>query len=63
MGIFNFFIVIPEIIASLALEPIVKHAFSNDPVKVVMLGGASLVVAALMVARVRDVGWEKRGSI
>lgn len=62
MGIFNFFIVIPEILASLALEPIVKHAFSNDPVKVVMLGGVSMLVAALMVARVRDVGWEGRGS-
>jgi len=56
MGIFNFFIVIPEILASVALEPIVKHLFANDPVKVVMLGGASLLVSALMVIRVRDVG-------
>ena len=40
MGIFNFFIVIPEILASLALEPVVKNLFGNDPVKVVMLGGA-----------------------
>ena len=47
MGIFNFFIVIPEILASLALQPIVKQLFSNDPVKVVMLGGASLLVAAV----------------
>ncbi len=62
MGIFNFFIVIPEILASLALEPIVKHAFSNDPVKVVMLGGVSMLVAAIMVARVKDVGWEQRHS-
>lgn len=55
MGIFNFCIVIPEILASVALEPIVKHAFGNDPVKVVMLGGASMLVAAAMVARVTDV--------
>src|SRR6185503_6465760 len=41
MGIFNFFIVIPEILASLALQPIVGRVFGNDPVKVVMLGGAS----------------------
>jgi maltose/moltooligosaccharide transporter len=47
MGIFNFFIVIPEIIASLALQPIVKQVFHNDPVKVVMLGGVSLLVAAI----------------
>jgi maltose/moltooligosaccharide transporter len=47
MGIFNFFIVIPEILASLALEPVVKNLFGNQPVKVVVLGGACLLVAAL----------------
>jgi maltose/moltooligosaccharide transporter len=56
MGIFNFFIVIPEILASVALEPVVKNLFGNDPVKVVMLGGASMMVAAVLVARVKDVG-------
>ncbi len=47
MGIFNFFIVIPEIVASLALQPVVKQLFNNDPVKVVMLGGGSLLIAAI----------------
>jgi len=56
MGIFNFFIVIPEILASIALEPIVKDLFGNNPVKVVMLGGASMLVAAAFVSRVKDVG-------
>jgi maltose/moltooligosaccharide transporter len=54
MGIFNFFIVIPEIVASIGLEPVVKNVFGNDPVKVVMLGGASMLVAAVMTARVKD---------
>jgi maltose/moltooligosaccharide transporter len=54
MGIFNFFIVIPEILASLALEPIVKQVFNNDPVKVVMLGGASLLVAAIATQFVHE---------
>ncbi|MEQ1859479.1 MAG: MFS transporter [Chthoniobacteraceae bacterium] len=54
MGIFNFFIVIPEILASLALEPVVKELFGNDPVKVVMLGGASLLVAAVATQFVKD---------
>ena len=54
MGIFNFFIVIPEIIASLALEPVVKGLFGNDPVKVVMLGGGSLLLAALATQFVRE---------
>ena len=54
MGIFNFFIVIPEILASLALEPVVKNFFENDPVKVVMMGGASLLVAALLTQFVQE---------
>ncbi len=54
MGIFNFFIVIPEILASLALEPIVKQVFNNDPVKVVMLGGASLLLAAIATLFVHE---------
>jgi maltose/moltooligosaccharide transporter len=54
MGIFNFFIVIPEIIASLALEPVVKQLFENDPVKVVMMGGASMLIAAMMTQFVKD---------
>ncbi|MGQ0646427.1 MAG: MFS transporter [Gemmatimonadaceae bacterium] len=56
MGIFNFFIVIPEIIASLTLQPIVGRLFDNDPVKVVMLGGASLALAALATLFVSDDG-------
>lgn len=54
MGIFNFFIVIPEILASLALEPVVKQLFENDPVKVVMMGGASMLVASVMTQFVKD---------
>jgi maltose/moltooligosaccharide transporter len=59
MGVFNFFIVIPEIIASLTFQPLVKNVFQNNPLYVVMLGGASMLVAALLVARVRDAGDEK----
>jgi len=55
MGIFNFFIVIPEIVASLTFQPLVRYVFNNNPLYVVMLGGASLLVAAALVARVRDV--------
>jgi maltose/moltooligosaccharide transporter len=54
MGVFNFFIVIPEIIASLTFQPLVKHVFGNNPLYVVMLGGASLLVAAALVVRVQD---------
>ena len=54
MGIFNFFIVIPEILASLCLEPIIKHYFLGDPAKVVMLGGALMLCAAVCVRFVED---------
>lgn len=54
MGVFNFFIVIPEIIASLTFQPLVKYVFHNDPVSLVMLGGAFLLVAAALVHRVQD---------
>ncbi|MBX9670517.1 MAG: MFS transporter [Candidatus Obscuribacterales bacterium] len=54
MGVFNFFIVIPEIIASLAFQPLVKNVFHNDPLYVVMMGGACLLVAAVLVVRVDD---------
>ncbi|HKS42090.1 MAG TPA: MFS transporter, partial [Blastocatellia bacterium] len=54
MGVFNFFIVIPEIVASLTFQPLVKYVFNNNPLYVVMLGGASLLVAAALVSRVHD---------
>jgi maltose/moltooligosaccharide transporter len=54
MGIFNFFIVIPEIVASLTFQPIVRNIFGNNPLYVVMLGGASLLIAAALVLLVED---------
>src|SRR6266498_2051153 len=59
MGIFNFFIVIPEIIASFAFGPIIRVAFGADnpnaPMYVVMAGGLFLALAALSVLLVKDV--------
>jgi maltose/moltooligosaccharide transporter len=54
MGVFNFFIVIPEIIASVCFQPLVKYVFHDNPMFVVMMGGASLLIAALLVLRVED---------
>ena len=64
MGVFNFFIVIPEIIASLGFGPLARALFGQDnpntPLYVVMLGGVCLLVAAACVAIVRDVGAPER---
>jgi maltose/moltooligosaccharide transporter len=56
MGVFNFFIVIPEIIASVGFKDLVKSVFHNRPECVVIMGGFSLLIAALLVMRVEDKG-------
>ncbi len=65
MGIFNFFIVIPEIIASTSFGRLIRLTFGQDnpnaPLYVVMLGGVCLLLAALSVTFVRDPGGRVRG--
>jgi len=60
MGIFNFFIVIPEILASLTFGPVIRTFFGQDnpdaPLYMVMLGGVCMLVAAALAMRVRDEG-------
>jgi maltose/moltooligosaccharide transporter len=46
MGVFNFFIVLPQIVASVLLGPVVKHLFSGHALPAVVTGGVSLLVAA-----------------
>jgi maltose/moltooligosaccharide transporter len=55
MGIFNFFIVIPQITAAAILGWYVKHLFSGDAMYALLLGGASMIIAGLLVLRVTDV--------
>ena len=52
MGIFNFFIVIPEILASLGFGWVMTHLLGNDRMLAVVAGGAFLALAALLVLRV-----------
>jgi maltose/moltooligosaccharide transporter len=54
MGIFNFFIVIPEILASLGFGWIMSHMLNNNRMAAVVAGGVMLALAALLVVRVRD---------
>ncbi len=60
MGVFNFFIVIPEIVASLGFGPLSRALFGegnpNAPVYFVMFGGVCLLAASACVMRVTDVG-------
>lgn len=55
MGIFNFFIVIPQILAASILGSMVKHLFSGNTMLALVSGGISMIIAALAVKFVKDV--------
>ena len=48
MGIFNFFIVLPEILTALTFGPIVKHWLGGNLVWAVMAGGVFMLLAAAL---------------
>ncbi len=54
MGIFNFFIVIPQILAASILGFLLKIFFDGQPIYALVIGGASLVIAGVMVLRVNE---------
>lgn len=54
MGIFNFFIVIPQLLAASVLGFMLKTLFDNEPIYALAIGGASLFVAGLCVLRVEE---------
>jgi len=55
MGVFNLFIVIPQIVMSLIVPRIYNNLLNGDPRNAVVLGGVSLLIAAGTVWGVRDV--------
>lgn len=54
MGVFNFFIVIPQLIAATLLGVLLKHLFHGEPIYALFIGGMSFVLASLAVLRVRS---------
>jgi maltose/moltooligosaccharide transporter len=54
MGIFNFFIVIPQLMAASVLGLLLRLCFHDQPIYALALGGASLFVAGLFTLRVRE---------
>ncbi|MAU16691.1 MAG: MFS transporter [Muricauda sp.] len=55
MGIFNFFIVIPQIVNALIGGPIVKHLYNGQPIYALVTSGVAFLIAALLVLKVEDV--------
>lgn len=55
MGIFNFFIVIPQIINALIGGPLVKYAYGDQAIFALVISGISFLIAAALVVKVKDV--------
>ena len=54
MGLFNFFVVIPQIVAGVVLGPVVKYLFDGKPVMALVVGGACMALAGLLMHFVSD---------
>ena len=55
MGVFNFFIVIPQIVAAALLGFLVKILFDESSVHALLIGGSSMILAGFLCLRVNDV--------
>jgi len=60
MGIFNFFIVIPQIMAASILGFFTRTLFNNEAIYTLILGGAAMIIAGLLVLKVDDVDEVKK---
>ena len=54
MGIFNFFITLPQLVAASILGFLVTSIFDGEPIYALVIGGASMAIASLLVLRVRE---------
>ena len=54
MGVFNFFVVIPQIVAATILGFIVKQFFNDEPIYALIIGGFSMIIAGLLTLRVNE---------
>ena len=56
MGIFNIFIVMPQLLAATILGLVLKHLFSGEAIWALVIGGVSFFVAAVCALFVKDPG-------
>ena len=57
MGIFNFFITVPQIINGVVGGPMVKYIYNNQPVYAIVIAGIFMLCAAVCVLFVYDAGY------
>ena len=54
MGVFNFFIVLPQIIAALLMGWVVKNVLGGNALLAVVIGGGCMILAAVLTLFARD---------
>lgn len=54
MGVFNFFIVIPQLVAAALLGTLVGYLFNKESIYALLIGGASMILAGLLTLLVND---------
>ena len=54
MGVFNFFIVIPQILAAAILGFFIKSVFHEQSIYALVIGGISMIIAGLLNVIVSD---------
>ncbi len=54
MGVFNFFIVIPQIVAATILGFLTMKLFGANTIYTIMFGGLTMIIAGLLTLRVKD---------
>ncbi|PVD50386.1 MFS transporter [Terrimonas sp.] len=60
MGIFNFFITIPQLVNGIIGGPIVKYVYNNQPIYALVMSGVFMLCAAVSVIYVYDPGEVKK---
>lgn len=59
MGVFNFFIVIPQILAAAILGFFVKNIFDGESIYALVIGGVSMIIGGVVNFMVTDKTDEK----
>ena len=63
MGVFNFFIVIPQMIAAGILGFTLKELFNSQAIYAMIIGGISMIIAGLMNFIMKEKGDETADQI
>ena len=63
MGMFNLFVVIPQILASAILGLLVRTVFHGQTIYAIVLGGVAMIFSGVLMMLVKDVKSEKDSHV